>query len=132
MKRLVTTVGAVALALSALSPGAWAQTTTAPTKADPKPAATVTTPAKPAVPAAPAAPAAAVEKKGSDKVDLNTASAADLKAAGFTDAEVKKIVDGRPWKRKDELVKKNVVSEDGYKKVKDGIVAHQMKAEKKK
>lgn len=144
MKRLVITVGAVAFAVSALSSGAWAQTTTAPAKPDPKAAATVTMPAKPAVPAPPATPAApttpaapakaagTVEKKGSDKLDLNTASAADLKTAGFSDAEAKKIVDGRPWKRKDELVKKNVVSEDGYKKVKDGIVVHQMKAETKK
>ena len=161
MKRFAATVGVFALAASALSSAAWAPgaaapaktdpkaetkstatmpdtkgtaTTPAPSKADAKSAATAaptTTPA-PAKAATPATPAKAAEKKHGAKVDLNTASAADLKAAGFSDDEAKKIIDGRPWTRKDELVKKNVMSEDAYKKVKDGVVAHQMKAEAKK
>ena len=146
MKRFAATVGAVAFAVTALASGAGAQGTTAPAKTDPKPevktetkaetkgAVTTPAPAKSttATPATPAAPAKAADKKPMAKVDINTASAADLTAAGFTDDEAKKIVDGRPWKSKDELVKKNAVSEQSYKKAKNGIVAHQMKAEAKK
>ena len=146
MKRFAATVGAVAFAVTALASGAGAQGTTAPAKTDPKPevktetkaetkgAVTTPAPAKSttATPATPAAPAKAADKKPMAKVDINTASAADLTAAGFSDDEAKKIVDGRPWKSKDELVKKNAVSEQSYKKAKNGIVAHQMKAEVKK
>ena len=146
MKRFAATVGAVAFAVTALVSGASAQGTAAPAKTDPKPevkaetkadtkgAMTTPAPAKSttATPATPAAPAKAADKKPMAKVDINTASAADLTAAGFTDDEAKKIVDGRPWKSKDELVKKNAVSEQSYKKAKNGIVAHQMKAEAKK
>ena len=150
MKRFAATVGAVAFAVTALASGAGAQGTTAPAKTDPKPEiktetkaetkaetkGTVTTPAPAkstaATPATPAAPAKAADGKPMAKVDINTASAADLTAAGFTEGEAKKIVDGRPWKSKDELVKKKAVSEQSYKKVKSGIVAHQMKAEAKK
>ena len=146
MKRFAATVGAVAFAVTALASGAGAQGTTAPAKTDPKPevktetkaetkgAVTTPAPAKSttATPATPAAPAKAADKKPMAKVDINTASAAELTAAGFSDDEAKKIVDGRPWKSKDELVKKNAVSEQSYKKAKNGIVAHQMKAEAKK
>ena len=142
MKRLVATVGAFAFAVGVLSSGAWAQGTTTPTKdmkagdmkaADPK-AAVPATPATPAKPAAKAATDAkpADAKKGGHQVDLNTASAADLKAAGFTDDEAAKIIAGRPYKRKDELVHKHIVSEESYKKAKNGIIAHQLQAEKKK
>jgi len=143
MKRFAATVGAVAFAVTALASGAGAQGTTAPAKTDPKPeiktetkaetkgAVTTPAPAK-STTATPAAPAKAADGKPMAKVDINTASAADLTAAGFTEGEAKKIVDGRPWKSKDELVKKKAVSEQSYKKVKSGIVAHQMKAEAKK
>ena len=146
MKRFAATVGAVAFAVTALASGAGAQGTTTPAKGDPKPevktetkaetkgAITTPAPAKSttATPATPAAPAKATDGKSMAKVDINTASAADLTAAGFTEDEAKKIVDGRPWKSKDELVKKKAVSEQSYKKAKNGIVAHQMKAETKK
>ena len=143
MKRFAATVGAVAFAVTALASGAGAQGTTAPAKGDPKPelktetkaeskgAITTPAPAK-STTATPAAPARAADGKPMAKVDINTASAADLTAAGFTEDEAKKIVDGRPWKSKDELVKKKAVSEQSYKKAKNGIVAHQMKAETKK
>jgi DNA uptake protein ComE-like DNA-binding protein len=68
-----------------------------------------------------AAPAA---KK--DPLDINSASADELKTLpGVGDAYAKKIVEGRPYKRKDELVQKKVVPQGTYDKIKDQIVARQ-------
>ena len=59
-------------------------------------------------------------------VDINSASADDLKGvAGIGDAYSKKIIDNRPYKRKDELVKKKVVPQATYDKIKDHIIAKQ-------
>jgi competence protein ComEA len=59
-------------------------------------------------------------------VDINTATEAELialPAIGKTYA--KKIIAGRPYARKDELVSKNIMPESSYAKVKDKIIAKQ-------
>ncbi|MCI0547286.1 MAG: helix-hairpin-helix domain-containing protein [Candidatus Rokubacteria bacterium] len=77
---------------------------------------------KPAMPD----PKAAV--KAVEPLDLNSASAEQLKTIpGIGDAYAKKIIDNRPYARKDDLVKKNVVPESTYDKIKDMVVAKQKK-----
>ena len=54
----------------------------------------------------------------SHKVDLNTASKEDLmKLPGVDDATADKIIAGRPYSSKNELVKKNVLTQDEMKKI---------------
>jgi competence protein ComEA len=70
--------------------------------------------AKPA--AAPAATAA--------KLDINTATADQLKALpGIGDAYAKRIIDGRPYTAKNQLTARGILPTATYDKIKDQIVA---------
>jgi DNA uptake protein ComE-like DNA-binding protein len=101
MRRIVATLLALLFALAPAVPG--------PALAQAK--------KEPAKPAAKKAP-----------IDINTASEDELRTLpGIGEALAKKIVDGRPYTRKDELVKKKIIPEATYEKIKDQIIAKQAK-----
>jgi competence protein ComEA len=58
-------------------------------------------------------------------IDINTAAEADIAAIGIDKAIAKKIVDGRPYRNKRDLVTRQLLSQEQYDKVKDQIVAKQ-------
>jgi len=125
------------LTLSRLPVGLLALTIAAPvfaqpatTTTNPTPPAGTMAPAVPAVPKAPDAAShstAAVPKAG--LVDINTATAAELKGLpGVSDGDSAKIIQGRPYADKNQLVSRHVVSEATYDKIKDHLIAKQPKS----
>ncbi|MDR3739945.1 MAG: helix-hairpin-helix domain-containing protein [Terracidiphilus sp.] len=62
------------------------------------------------------------------RVDLNTASMEQLmKLPGMTRVWAARIVKFRPYRRKDELVDRGVVTGEVYARIKDWVVAHRAK-----
>ncbi len=84
------------------------------------------TPPRPAA-AAPATPAPApVATPAAKLLDINSASAAELDALpGIGAARSAAIIKGRPYKGKDDLLRKKILPKNVYDAIKDRIIAKQ-------
>ena len=82
-------------------------------------------------PAAKGSEMAQTAKTAAEKLDINSATKDQLKELpGIGDAYSQKIIDGRPYRAKNQLVQKKIIPQATYDKIKDMIIAKQPKAEK--
>lgn len=127
MSKLTTLMlaAATSLGLAFASTAALAQKAETPAK----PTAAKPAAAKPAAPA----PAAKTEaaKPAAEPMDINSASENELASLkGIGEVRAKAIVKGRPYKGKDDLLRKKIVPKNVYEDIKDQIIAKQDTAKK--
>jgi DNA uptake protein ComE-like DNA-binding protein len=90
------------------------------------------TKAEPAKTTATAKPAAMHHRAAAAKMpalDLNSCSKEDLTKLGVSDADADKIIAGRPYAKKSDLMSKKIVDAKTYAKLRGHVIAKQVKAE---
>jgi competence protein ComEA len=106
----------------AAAPASAPMATSVPMAAASKPAAAK----KSTAPAKPASGAASASSTSAKQVDINSASAKELKTLpGIGDAEAAKIIAGRPYGSKAHLVTRNIIDDGQYQSIKGRIIAKQ-------
>lgn len=82
-----------------------------------------------AKPATSSSAPAAGKATTAQKLDINTATKDQLQALpGIGSAYSQKIIDGRPYHAKSDLVSRKIIPQATYDGVKDQIIAHQVKS----
>ena len=77
-------------------------------------------------PPAKSAPAEKAAPAPNTLIDLNSATKAQLQTLpGIGDAYADKIIAGRPYARKDQLVTKKIIPQATFDKIKDNVIARQ-------
>lgn len=88
----------------------------------------VEVPAKSAIPAIPTVEMKTVSAPSVEMIDINSATEAQLKRIpGISDEYAKKIIGGRPFANKSQLLSKKIIPKPVYDKVKDMIIAKKIK-----
>ena len=65
------------------------------------------------------------QRGGHSEIDLNSATESELlDLPGITSRDARRIIDGRPYHNKGELVTKGILSEDRYDKMRDYTTIH--------
>ena len=118
---LVAALVLSAVPVIAQNSGATTGASSAPAKSSATPAKTSTT--------APASSSKSSAGKSSassaSKLDVNAATADQLKTLpGIGDVTAQKIIAGRPYRAKNDLVSKKIISQSEYDSIKDQIIAH--------
>jgi competence protein ComEA len=66
-------------------------------------------------------------QSSADPLDINTATAQQLNALpGFGPAYTRRVIAGRPYSAKNQLVTRGVIPQDAYARIADLIVAHRV------
>ena len=72
-------------------------------------------------------------EQAAGKIDINSASKDQLMTLnGIGDTTADKIIKGRPYKAKNDLVKNHILSRSAYDRIKEHIIAHQEQAASEK